>query len=325
MRRAEDDAMIRSIAIVAVTLAATAVATADTRVNYFPVTSNSRPHDVAPAPDGSVYYTGQVKGYLGRLDPKTGKDENIPIGSGSAPHGVVVAPDGAAWITDGGLNANARFDPKTRKFDYFMLPPHLPAANLNTGVFDKDGVYWFTGQNGVHGYVNPKTGKHESWKSPRRGTYGITVTPDNDVWYVALAGDHLGKIDKTTGNVSIVEPHKKGTGPRRIWSDSKGVLWVSFWHSGEVGRYDPAAKTWKTWLLPGNPGSGCYAVHVDEQDKVWLTDFMTNAIVRFDPVTEKFETFPSSQRGAQVRQILSRPGELWGAESGNDRLVQIKY
>jgi virginiamycin B lyase len=236
-----------------------------------------------------------------------------------------VAPDGGVWITDGGLNANVRFDPKTRKFDYFMLPPQLPAANLNTGVFDKDGIYWFTGQNGVHGYVNPNTGKHESWKSPRRGSYGITVTPNNDVWYAALSGDHLGKIDKTTGNVSIVEPHKKGTGPRRVWSDSKGVLWVSFWHSGEVGRYDPAAKTWKTWLLPGNPGSGCYAVHVDEQDKVWLTDFMTNAIVRFDPVTEKFETFPSSRRGAQVRQMLSRPGELWGAESGNDRLVQIKY
>ena len=73
------------------------------------------------------------------------------------------------------------------------------------------------------------------------------------------------------------------------------MLWVSFWHSGEVGRYDPAAKTWKTWLLPGNPGSGCYSVYVDEQDKVWLTDFLTNAIVRFDPATEKFETFPSEQ------------------------------
>jgi virginiamycin B lyase len=316
--------MVRSIAIVVVTCGTTAIAAADSRVSYFPVTANAGAHDVAPAPDGTVYYTGQAKGYLGRLDPKTGKDENIPIGSGSAPHGVVVAPDGAVWITDGGLNANARFDPKTRKFDYFMLPPQL-SANLNTGVVDKDGVYWFTGQNGVHGYVNPKTGKHESWKSPRRGSYGITVTPGNDVWYAALAGDHLGKIDKTTGNVSIVEPHKKGAGPRRIWSDSKGALWVSFWHSGEVGRYDPVAKTWKTWLLPGNPGSGCYAVHVDEQDKVWLTDFMTNAIVRFDPVTEQFETFPSSKRGAQVRQMLSRPGELWGAESGNDRLVRIKY
>ena len=218
-----------------------------------------------------------------------------------------------------------RYDLKTRKFDYFMLPPQMPSANLNTGVFDKDGIYWFTGQNGVHGYVNPKTGKHESWKSPRRGSYGITVTPSNEVWYVALSGDHLGRIDKSTGNVTIVEPHRKGAGPRRVWSDSKGLLWVSFWHSGEVGRYDPAAKTWKTWLLPNNPGSGCYSVYVDEQDKVWLTDFMTNAIVRFDPATEKFESFPSSQRGAQVRQMLSRPGEAWGAESGNDRLVLIKY
>ena len=107
----------------------------------------------------------------------------------------------------------------------------------------------------------------------------------------------------------IVEPHKKGAGPRRVWSDSKGLLWVSFWHSGEVGRYDPAAKAWKTWLLPGNPGSGCYSVYVDEQDKVWLTDFMTNAIVRFDPATEKFESFPSDKRGAQVRQMLGRPAK----------------
>lgn len=317
--------MVRWLVVSLATLAGIATAAADSRVSYFPVTPGSGAHDVAPAPDGSVYYSGQAKGVLGRLDPKTGKVENIPIGSGSAPHGVAIAPDGSPWLTDGGLNAIARYDVKAKKFDYFLLPPQQPNANLNTGVFDKDGVYWFTGQNGVHGSVDPRTGKLESWKSPRRGSYGITVTPGNDVWYAALAGDHLGKIDKQTGNVTIVEPPKKGSGPRRVWSDSKGLLWVSFWHSGEVGRYDPAAKTWKTWLLPGNPGSGCYSVHVDEQDKVWLTDFMTNAIVRFDPVTEKFESFPSSQRGAQVRQMPSRPGEAWGAESGNDRLVFIKY
>jgi virginiamycin B lyase len=52
---------------------------------------------------------------------------------------------------------------------------------------------------------------------------------------------------------------------------------------------------------------------------------MTNAIVRFDPTTEKFESFPSSQRGANVRQMLGRPGEAWGAESGNSRLVRVRY
>ncbi len=317
--------MIRGIAIVAATFGFVAGALASDRVSYFPVKQGSRPHDVAVGTDGKIWYSGQGNGTLGLVDPATGKDQNIPIGSGSSPHGVIVGPDGSPWLTDGGLNANVRYDQKTKKFDYYMLPPHLPSANLNTGVFDKDGVYWFTGQNGVHGYVNPKTGKHESWKSPRRGTYGITVTPTNEVWYVALAGDHLGKIDKSNGSVTIVEPHKKGAGPRRVWTDSKGLLWVSFWHSGEVGVYDPAAKTWKTWLLPNNPGSGCYSVYVDEQDKVWLTDFMTNAIVRFDPTTEKFESFPSSQRGANVRQMLGRKGEAWGAESGNSRLVRVRY
>ena len=317
--------MIRIAAVLAATLGFAAGALANDRVSYFPVTPGAGPHDVAVGPDGTVWYSGQRNGTLGMVDPSTGKVTSIPIGAGSSPHGVIVGPDGSPWLTDGGLNANVRYDLKTKKFDYYALPPKMPHANLNTGVFDQDGIYWFTGQNGVHGYVNPKTGKHETWKSPRRGTYGITVTPSNEVWYVALAGDHLGKIDKKTGEVMVVEPHKKGAGPRRVWTDSKGLLWVSFWHSGEVGVYDPAGKTWKTWLLPNNPGSGCYSVYVDEQDKVWLTDFMTNAIVRFDPKSETFESFPSSQRSAQVRQMLGRPGEAWGAESGNNRLVLIRY
>ena len=317
--------MVRSIAILAATLGLATGTLANDRVSYFPVKQGSGPHDVAVGADGKVWYSGQRNGTLGLVDPKTGKDDSIPIGSGSSPHGVIVGPDGSPWLTDGGLNANVRYDIKTRKFDYYMLPPHLPRANLNTGVFDKDGIYWFTGQNGVHGYVNPKTGKHESWKSPRRGTYGITVTP------ATRSGTSRSRATISAGSTrrpatsTIVEPHRKGAGPRRVWTDSKGLLWVSFWHSGEVGRYDPAAKTWKTWLLPGNPGSGCYSVYVDEQDKVWLTDFMTNAIVRFDPATEKFESFPSSKRGAKVRQMLGRPGEAWGAESGNERLVVVRY
>jgi virginiamycin B lyase len=121
----------------------------------------------------------------------------------------------------------------------------------------------------------------------------------------------------------MVQPPKPGVGPRRIWSDSKGLLWVSFWHTGEVARYDPINKAWKVWSLPKSK-AGCYAVYVDDKDKVWLTDWNANAIVRFDPMTEKFESFPSDRRGASVRQILGRPGELWGAESGTDRLVVVR-
>ena len=121
----------------------------------------------------------------------------------------------------------------------------------------------------------------------------------------------------------MIQPPKPGVGPRRIWSDSKGMLWVSFWTTGEVGRYDPNNKVWKVWSLP-KAKAGCYAVFVDDKDKVWLTDFDANAIVRFDPVTEKFDSFPSSRRNASVRQLSGRRGELWGAESGTDRLVVVR-
>jgi virginiamycin B lyase len=46
--------------------------------------------------------------------------------------------------------------------------------------------------------------------------------------------------------------------------------------------------------------------------------------LRFDPQAEVFESFPSDRAEAAVRQMLGRPGEMWGAESGTDRLVVIR-
>jgi virginiamycin B lyase len=85
--------------------------------------------------------------------------------------------------------------------------------------------------------------------------------------------------------------------------------------------YDPASKRWKAWKP--SEGAQMYSVYVDDRDKVWLTEWSTNAILRFDPVTEKFDRYPSDKANAQVRQMLGRAGEAWGAESGTDRLVVI--
>ena len=67
-----------------------------------------------------------------------------------------------------------------------------------------------------------------------------------------------------------------------------------------------------------------YAVYVDKQDMVWLSDFGANALVRFDPSQETFKVFSLPTHEANVRQILGRPGEVWGAESGADKLVVIR-
>jgi virginiamycin B lyase len=291
----------------------------------YPVPPGSRPHDVAPAPDGGVWYTAQGSGELGRLDPATGATHHIKLGSGSAPHGVIVGPDGAPWITDGGQNAIVRVDPATEEVKVFPLPDDRPRANLNTASFDARGVLWFTGQNGVYGRLDPAVGAVEVFDAPRGpGPYGITTTPNGAIYYASLAGSHIAAIDLETNAAQPIEPPTSGQGARRVWSDSRGRIWVSEWNAGQVGMYDPANREWREWKLPGDRPMA-YAVYVDERDMVWLSDFGGNALVRFDPTTETFESFALPSQPGNVRQLLGRPGEVWGAESAADKLVVVRY
>jgi virginiamycin B lyase len=292
-------------------------------IRAFDVPPGSHPHDVAPAADGGVWYTGQHVGMLGHLDPATGTIREIPLGSGSSPHGVIVGPDGAPWITDGGLDAIARVDPATNEVKTYPLPADRKGANLNTAAFDGDGTLWFTGQGGIYGSLDPATGEIAVFDDPDgRGPYGMTATPGGDVWYASLAGSHIARIDRQTGAATVVEPPTSEQGARRVWSDSTGRIWVAEWNAGQLGLYDPSTGVWKEWLLPGDDPQA-YAVYVDDRDIVWLTDFGANAIVRFDPANERFESIELPSPDAAVRQLLGRPGELWGAESAVDKLVVV--
>ena len=317
--------MVRVLVTALLALLAMSTVSADVVSQSFSLPSGGGyPHDVAVAGDGIVWYTAQRDGQLGRLDPVSGKVDLIPLGRGSAPHGVIVGPDGAPWVTDGGANAIVRVDPATREVRRWPLPEARGYANLNTATFDKRGRLWFTGQSGVYGRLDPRTGEMKIWDAPRgRGPYGIATTPEGDVYYASLAGNHIARVDLESGAATVIDPPTKGQGARRVWSDSSGRIWVSEWNVGNVSRYDPTSATWKTWRLPGD-SPRAYAVYVDDRDMVWLSDWAANAIVRFDPKREKFDVFPSDRRGANVRQILGRVGEVWIPESGTDRLVVFR-
>jgi virginiamycin B lyase len=298
---------------------------AEPATQVYDVPDGAHPHDVAPAPDGTVWYTAQHQGALGILDPNTGAVRQVPLGEDSRPHGVIAGPDGAAWITDGGLNAIVRVDPASEEVKTWPLPEHADDANLNTPAFDGDGVLWFTGQDGIYGRLDPETGEMQVWQAPKgRGPYGIDATPAGEVWFSSLAGSYIAHVvDRTNGKLDVVPTPGEGDGARRVWSDSKGDLWVSLWNAGKLARYTPAAREWKTWQLPGDVPRA-YAVYVDERDIVWVSDFGANAVLSFDPKSEEFTAYPGSADSADVRQILGRTGEVWLPESGTDRIMVIR-
>ena len=167
-----------------------------------------------------------------------------------------------------------------------------------------------------------QTGDRES-RGPKSRAIIQPGPPDGQVFFASLAGNYLGQIDLATGTVTVLDPPVPRQGARRVWSDSRGGLWITGWNSGDLFRYDSKSKTWARWHLPGD-GPQPYAVYVDETDAVWVSDWGANAILRFDPNTEKFESFPLPDRDASVRQLAGRRGEVWGAESGADKLFVLK-
>jgi len=85
----------------------------------------ARPRRLALGPDGAVWYTDFARGFLGRLNLKTGahKEWLSPSGAKSRPYGIVFAR-GAIWYSESFAKPNTivRFEPSTQKFQSWEIP-----------------------------------------------------------------------------------------------------------------------------------------------------------------------------------------------------------
>ena len=274
----------------------------------YDVRPGSHPHDVAPAADGGVWYTGQQNGTLGHLDPATGTVSEIVLGDTSRPHGVIVGPDGLPWITDGGLNAIVRVDPRPRHHRRLPAAARVPERQPEHRDLRRRR------RPVVHRARPACTGgstrtSARSRRSRRRAGPARTASrrrPTARSGIASLAGSYLGRIDRATGEATVIEPPTPGQGARRVWSDPGGRLFISEWNAGQVGMHDPADGSWREWRLPGDGQPQPYAVYVDDAGIAWLTDFAANAIVRFDPASESFTSIPRAHRGRR-RSPAARP------------------
>jgi virginiamycin B lyase len=95
-------------------------------ITEYGLPEGTRPRRLDITPDGLIYYTDNRRGYLGRLDPATGKVEEWPSpgGTQSAPYGIATTSDGMVWYSESGVSPNTivRFDPRTRSFTTWPIP-----------------------------------------------------------------------------------------------------------------------------------------------------------------------------------------------------------
>ncbi len=111
-------------------------------------TERTRDRRIAIASDDRVYYTDYTRGFLGRLDPKTGKFEEfaLPGGGNSLPYGMTIDDQDRVWVAEANPQRPNRlvgFDHKTNKIISVTEVP----GEINTirhMVFDKKSrMIWF--------------------------------------------------------------------------------------------------------------------------------------------------------------------------------------
>src|SRR5262249_27254388 len=109
-------------------------------------TPGSRPHDPEAAPDGALWYTGQLANKLGRLDPKSGAIREFPVRTpDSGPHGLAADNAGNIWFTANSKGYIGKLDPKTGEVTEFPMPDKR-VSDPHSLAFDREGMIFFTAQ-----------------------------------------------------------------------------------------------------------------------------------------------------------------------------------
>ena len=171
-------------------------------------TPGSRPHDPMYAPDGSVWYTGQMANVLGRFDPKTAAFREFRLPEGSGPHGLIADHEGNVWYTANFKGYIGKLDPRTGQVTQYPMP--APGArDPHTLLLAPNGNIYFTAQGAnMVGRLNPKTGeiKLVASPTPRSNPYGMVINSHGAPYYVEFGSNKVARIDPDTLEIHEFRP-----------------------------------------------------------------------------------------------------------------------
>ena len=288
-------------------------------------TPNSRPHDPAIGPDGSLWYTGQQSNTIGVLDPRTEKIREYRLKTpDSGPHGLVADKEGNIWFTANYKGHIGKLNPVTGEVIEYPISNPV-ARDPHTPVFDQNGILWFTVERGNFvGRLDPRTGDIKLTPSPTPNSipYGITVNSKGIPFYCEFGTNKLAVINPDTLEISeYLLP--QGARPRRLAITADDRIYYTDFSRGYLGRFDPKAGKVEEWASPGGSKSQPYAIAATPDGMIWYSEsgVKPNTIVRFDPATKRFDSWPIPSGGGVVRNMVSTPGgNLYMACSGVNKI-----
>jgi virginiamycin B lyase len=257
----------------------------------------AQPHDVVVGPDGAVWFSilGEIN--LGRLDPATGsvKEFKLPLHQTEDPGARIdleITAEGVLWLGLMHQGAIARFDPATETFQAWYLPFDA-SGPLNQLAIDHmaiDGKAWIADQGspGLH-RLDLHTGKFETiaeigGAGRPRSRLQVASDAQNNGYFTDPSGQTIGRVDASTGNVTLHRGPGPSGGPRRIRMDAQDRLWFAEFSGERIGMFDTRTGSFRQWPLPTRHTVPYEAV-AGRNGEVWSAGLASDRVQRLDSKT----------------------------------------
>lgn len=246
-------------------------------------------------------------------------------------------PDGQLWVgTAAGILV---FNPSKRAFTRYLFDPgKANLLDVQPGIFDPAGGFWFTGRGTGLNYFNPADGKTSTFfLSPApdnrdRGSGILMPLPhegDGYVWYLERDLGLFRFWIESRRFEPVLTPEAVGWQPtdqnfNKLFRDRFGVLWIGTTRG--LLRLDLTQRHLryfdlsKTLNMPARWGdiSAIYQDPADAQRKTWWLDLSYNkGVVRYDARSHRLRYVPVHQAPGHkdflgVHHFLRREsGGIW--------------
>ncbi len=286
---------------------------------------NSRPRDPYVAPDGRVWFVGQVGNYLAVLDPRTSRFERVDLEQGTLPHNQIVDPQGRVWFSGNANGTIGRYDPATKRVTSYPMPDPT-VRDPHTLVFDGKGHIYFTAQAaGRVGRLDMASGRIDLIAvGGNTRPYGIVVDARGRPFFCEFGSNKIAMIDPATLTLREYPLPDPGARPRRIALDADGrTIWYVDYTRGFLGRLDPATGTVTEFPSPSGTAARPYAMTSDDKGRLWYVETgpQPNRLVAFDPARGDFvvnQAIGAGERNTIRNMVFHAPTRtIWYGADAN--------
>jgi virginiamycin B lyase len=198
--------------------------------------------------DGKVWVKNSDRAQILRLDPVTGRWENL--GSFKDPnnnrtitsYGIPADHQNNLYLLDFSSSNIGKLDAKTGKLSVYRSS--IPNSRPRRGRVDESNRLWFAeyGGNAI-GMFDPKTERIQEWvlPTPWAQPYDVVTDKNGDAWTGSMLSDRVSRLNPKTGEfVEYLLP--KNTNIRRVFVDNSSDP-VSFWvgsnHGASIVKVEP--------------------------------------------------------------------------------------